>query len=197
MSTERYIGKYKIDPVLFEKGFARGCGPHKCETTCCSSGVFLDPAERDSILRHKEEIKPFMDETQSKDEAVWFDNKQEVDHDFPSGIAVGTEVINGKCSFLRSDGRCSIQLLSAEKYSDPWKIKPFYCIAFPIVVIDGVLTFDDYQQDNASCCSIVSETSTLLVESCKAELEFVLGSGGYAQLVEMEKSYSQQKEIMK
>ncbi|MFA6540179.1 MAG: DUF3109 family protein [Bacteroidota bacterium] len=193
--TDLYIGKYKIDTVLFEKGFAKGCGPHKCETTCCASGVFLDPAERDIILQHKDEIKPMMDATQSTDDSLWFDNRKEVDVDFPSGFAVGTEVINDKCAFLRADGRCSIQLHSAEKYNDPWKIKPFYCIAFPIVVIDGVLTFDDYQQDNASCCSIVRDTETTLVESCKAELEFVLGLEGYRQLVAMKISFDSKKEI--
>ena len=67
--TELIIGKFKIDPVLFEKGFSKGCGPHQCETTCCSSGVFLDPADRDIILEHKEEVKLQMDETQTQEHA--------------------------------------------------------------------------------------------------------------------------------
>ena len=179
------IGKYTVDPILFEKGFARGCGPYQCKTTCCSSGVYLDPNERDVILDHKEEIKLKMDETQTTNESVWFDNVRVDDQDFPSGYAVGTEVHNDKCVFLGKDGRCSVQLVSAEKYNDPWKIKPFYCIAFPIVLDTGVLTFDDYQQDKAQCCSIVSDTDSTLVDSCKAELEFVLGKDGYQELVTM------------
>ncbi len=176
------IGKYNIDPVLFQKGFAKGCGPHRCETMCCSSGVFVDPAERDVILQHKEHVKRFMNETQTTDDTAWFDNRFEEDPDFPSGTSVGTEVYNNKCVFLRNDGRCSVQLVSDEQYNDPWKIKPFYCVAFPIVVMDGVLTFDDYQQDNATCCSVVNDTETMLVDSCKAELEFVLGKDGYKEL---------------
>ncbi|MDD8018095.1 MAG: DUF3109 family protein [Bacteroidota bacterium] len=178
------IGKFKIDPVLFNKGFAKGCGPYRCQTTCCSSGVFADPTERDVILQHTEAIKTQMDETQTTNDAAWFETRIEHDEDFPSGYAVGTEVYNNKCVFLRKDGRCSVQLVSGEKYNDPWKIKPFYCIAFPIVVIDGILTFDDYQQDEAACCSVVNETETTLVDSCKAELEFVLGKEGYQQLLE-------------
>lgn len=180
--TDIQIGKYKIDPVLFEKGFARGCGPYQCRTTCCSSGVFVDPTEKDVILQHQEEIKQQMDETQVPDESVWFEHRIEEDLDFPSGYAIGTEVHNNKCTFLRKDGRCSIQLVSGEKYNDPWKIKPFYCVAFPICVDNGVVTFDDYQQNEADCCSIVGDTETALVDSCKAELEYVLGKEGYEEL---------------
>lgn len=187
--SELKVGKYKIDPILFEKGFSRGCGPFQCETTCCSSGVFADPKERDVILQHKEEVKNFMDETQSTDDSIWFEERIEEDEDFESGYAVGTQVVNNKCAFLRKDGRCSIQLLSGEKYNDPWKIKPFYCIAFPITVVEGVLTYDDYQDGNTKCCSITNDKDVSLVESCKAELEFMLGKEGYMQLVELEKSY--------
>ncbi len=187
--SELKIGKYTIDPVLFEKGFSRGCGPYQCQTTCCSSGVYLDPSERDVILQHTEEIKLKMDETQTTNESVWFDNIRVDDQDFPAGYAIGTEVYNDKCVFLGQDGRCSVQLVSAEKYNDPWKIKPFYCIAFPIVLDTGVLTFDDYQQDKAQCCSIVSDTDSTLVDSCKAELEFVLGKEGYEALVDMKSNH--------
>lgn len=186
--SELIIGKYRIDPILFEKGFARGCGPYQCQTTCCSSGVFVDPAEKEVVLQHKEEVKGQMDETQVRDESVWFETRFEEDLDFPSGYAVGTEVHNGKCTFLRKDGRCSIQLVSAEKYGDPWKIKPFYCIAFPICVDSGTVTFDDYQQDEAVCCSIVRDTDTTLVDSCKAELEYVLGKEGYQTLKAMQET---------
>ncbi len=187
MNPKITIGKYAIDPVLFEKGFTKGCGPYQCETTCCSSGVFLDPKDRDVILEHKEEVKQQMDETQTENESVWFDNKPVDDIDFPSGYAVGTEVFNDKCVFLRKDGRCSVQLVSAEKYGDPWKIKPYFCIAFPISVENGMLTFDDYQQGKTECCSIVRDTDATLIDSCKAELEFVLGKEGYQQLAEYNK----------
>src|SRR3972149_5077790 len=146
---ELQIGKYKIDPVLFEKGFSKGCGPFQCETTCCSSGVFIDPIDMAVILQHKEEVKAKMDETQTTDDAVWFEDIIEVDVDFPSGYAVGTEVFNDKCVFLRKDGKCSVQVVSTEKYNDPWKIKPYFCIAFPISIDNGTVTFDDYQQDKA------------------------------------------------
>lgn len=186
---EYKIGKYIIDPVLFEKGFAKGCGPFHCETTCCASGVFLDPTERDVILEHQEEIRAMMDETQTQNGAVWFDNRREDDIDFPSGYAVGTEVYNNKCVFLRKDGRCSVQLVSKEKYNNPWKIKPFYCIAFPICVDNGVLTYDNYQDGKTQCCSMVENHEHPLVESCKEELEFILGAEGYKELLALQQQH--------
>lgn len=190
---EYKIGKYSIDPVLFEKGFAKGCGPFHCETTCCSSGVFLDPTERDVILEHKEEVKAMMDETQTPDESLWFDNRRQDDIDFPSGYAVGTEVFNNKCVFLRKDGRCSVQLVSKEKYNDPWKIKPFYCVAFPICIENGVLTYDDYQDGATKCCSIVENNERPLTESCRDELKFILGEEQYQELLAMKTAYDSKK----
>lgn len=189
--SELTIGKYRIDPVLFEKGFSKGCGPYHCETVCCSSGVYLDPKDRDVIMEHKEEVKGQMDETQTTNESVWFDNREEADKDFPSGISVSTETFNNKCVFLRKDGRCSVQLVSAEKYNDPWKIKPFFCIAFPIVLEHGLLTYDDYQDGKTQCCSIVRDTETTLVDSCKAELVYVLGEEGYQQLKDHQTTHYQ------
>ena len=186
--SELIIGKYRIDPILFQKGFSKGCGPYQCETTCCSSGVYLDPKDRDTIIAHTEEVKQQMDDTQTTNESVWFDNTEEKDVDFPSGISVSTNTHNNKCVFLRRDGRCSVQLVSAEKYNDPWKIKPFYCVAFPIVLENGLITYDDYQDGNTKCCSIVHTNEETLIDSCKAELVYVLGEEGYQKLKDHQKT---------
>ena len=186
--SELIIGKYRIDPILFQKGFSKGCGPYQCETTCCSSGVYLDPKDRDTIIAHTEEVKQQMDDTQTTNESVWFDNTEEKDVDFPSGISVSTNTHNNKCVFLRRDGRCSVQLVSAEKYNDPWKIKPFYCVAFPIVLENGLITYDDYQDGNTKCCSIVHTNEETLIDSCKAELVYVLGEEGYQKLKDHQKN---------
>jgi hypothetical protein len=184
-----YIGKYEIDPILFTKGFAVNHGPYQCETKCCASGVWTDVKEKDIIMSYKEQIKGFMDDTQTTDDTKWFDPEEIDDADFVSGRAIGTQTFNNKCVFLMKDGRCSVQLFSKESLGDPWKIKPFYCVAFPICVSDGVLTFDDYQQGCAHCCSIVDNAEVSMVESCKAELEYVLGAEGYATLVQMKQDF--------
>jgi hypothetical protein len=183
------IGSLEIDPILFTKGFAVDHGPYHCESKCCASGVWADVKEKDVIMSHKESIKKYMDETQTTDDAVWFDPEEITDADFVSGRAIGTQTYNNKCVFLMKDGRCSVQLFSKEELGDAWKIKPFYCVAFPICVSEGVLTFDDYQQGCAQCCSIVDNAEISMVESCKAELEYVLGAEGYRQLVAMKQEY--------
>jgi hypothetical protein len=184
-----FIGKYEIDPILFTKGFASGRGPYQCESKCCSSGVWTDVGEQLVIMSYKDSIKKYMDETQTTDDTLWFDPEMIDDADFVSGKAIGTQTHNNKCVFLMKDGRCSVQMFSKEELGDAWKIKPFYCIAFPICVSDGVLTFDDYQQGCAQCCSIVDNAEISMVESCKAELVYVLGADGYETLAAMKADF--------
>ena len=47
-----------------------------------------------------------MDDTQTTNVDKWFEEPEE-DEDFESGIAVGTELHNGKCVFLDRQGYCS------------------------------------------------------------------------------------------
>jgi Protein of unknown function (DUF3109) len=177
------VGNHNVDPILFERSIATGCGPFACESTCCSSGVYADLAEKERILAHRDIIKKYLDETQTNDDTRWFDSEVVHDSDFPSGKAVGTEVFNGKCVFLNKHGRCSLQIAGSEEKLGRWALKPFYCVAFPITVDDGVVTFDDFLDEKPTCCSFVDGHETSIVTACKEELEFVLGSAGYDELI--------------
>jgi hypothetical protein len=176
------IGTYKISPELFEQGYPQGSGPCACTSACCEEGVYLDPCDRDRILKHHEIIKASMDETQSTDEKVWFDQQEEEDSDFPSGKSVATNVVNGKCAFLDRTGRCSIQVASVAAGMDRWALKPFFCILYPIDVSDGVVSFDALLQDEQTCCSVGARFETPLFEACKGELTFLVGENGYAEI---------------
>ncbi|MGA7159942.1 MAG: DUF3109 family protein [Bacteroidota bacterium] len=189
MAETMRIGKYEIDPILFEKGFSKGCGPFACESTCCTAGVYVDLKEKELILSHKEVIKKYMDETQVSDDTRWFDGEIEDDGDYPSGKIVGTEVVNDKCVFLNKFGMCSLQIAGMEEKLGRWALKPFYCVAFPITVDEGVVTFDDFLHQKTTCCSFIDDRETTLVEACKEELEFVLGQTGYAELSVMQKEH--------
>jgi len=183
MGNNIRIGAHDVDAMILEKSFASGCGPFACESTCCSAGVYVDLEEKAKILAHKETIKKYLDETQTADESRWFDGEVIEDPDFPSGKAIGTEVLNGKCVFLNNMGRCSLQVAGSEEKLGRWALKPFYCVAFPITVEDGIVTFDDFVEEKPSCCSVVDERQTSIVTACREELEFVLGSSGYSELV--------------
>ena len=183
------IGKYEIDPVLFQKGFYKGCGPFACESTCCAIGVYADVKERELILSHKEMIKKYMDETQTLDDSRWFEADTSEDSDYPSGLTVGTEVFNNKCVFLNKKGMCSLQVAGTQEGMGRWSLKPFFCVAFPISVEEGVVTFDDMLQEKTKCCSFVENHNETLVDSCKEELQFVLGFDGYNELVKNQQEF--------
>ncbi|MCL4539374.1 MAG: DUF3109 family protein [Bacteroidetes bacterium] len=136
------ISGLKFDPTIFTNGFEEKDGPNTCTSLCCRHGVYLDPSERDRILAHGHLIEKHLDETQIKDRERWFDNTEEQDPDFPSGKCVSTEAYNNKCVFLRKDGKCAVQVTEKEEGMPRFSLKPFYCILFPIVKVDGVFMYD-------------------------------------------------------
>ena len=180
----------KIDPVIFTQGFVERCDIGICSAECCWYGVYADVKERDLILSMKEEIGQLMDETQTKDWNVWFEPPQ-ADTDFPSGECAGTEVFNDKCVFLNKKGFCSLQELAVNHGKDKWAYKPFYCVLFPVVVVDGVLTFDDHHSGRMHHCGVKENFTHTLFESCTEELIYTLGEDGYQELAA---HYEQNKE---
>jgi len=178
------IKGYTISPEFFQKGFPAGGGPCRCSSACCSGGVYADTAERDTIIRHKEIIKKYMDETQNPDEASWFDAEDAEDEDFRSGRCIGTSVVNDKCVFLNAAGHCSMQLAAVAEGNHKWDWKPFYCVLYPIEVSGKLVSFDPMLQDEESCCTLKDAFDVPLFEGCRDELVYLLGEDGYAQIEE-------------
>jgi hypothetical protein len=185
MSEERpplTVNGYVFSSELFEKGFPQGGGPCTCSSVCCEDGVFADIADRERILSHRELIKRSMDETQTRDEARWFEQEEQEDDDFPSGRCVGTETFNGKCVFLDKFGRCSLQVAAVSEGMHKWSLKPFFCVLYPIEVSGKVVSFDNMLQDEQSCCSIGHQFDVPLFEGCKEELTYLVGPEGYQKI---------------
>jgi hypothetical protein len=181
-STQLHIKQYIVSPELYEKGYSEGRGPCTCTSVCCQDGVYVDLKERDCILEHKEIIKKSMDETQTRDESLWFEQEEEEDSDFVSGHRVGTRVVNGKCAFLDKSGRCSVQVAAIEEGMPKWALKPTFCILFPLNISGNLLGFDDLLDEEQSCCSISNVFDIPLFEACKDELTHILGEDGYREL---------------
>jgi hypothetical protein len=175
---------YAFAPELFAQGFATGSGPCRCSSDCCSGGVFADLTERARILALKDKIKAQMDESQSRDENVWFDAEEKDDPDFASRRCIGTSVVGDKCVFLNTRGHCSIQLAAVAEGLDRWAWKPLYCILYPIEITDGVVGFDPMLQDEKPCCTIGGAFEVPLFRACKDELVHLLGADGYNLLEE-------------
>lgn len=172
----KVINGIKIDPIIFTFSFSCDCNGE-----CCYYGVYTDLKESEMILSHKERIISLMDETQSKDTSNWFEAPEE-DEDFDSGVAVGTEIINGKCTFLDKNGLCVLQKMAMNEVTYKWKYKPLYCILFPLVIFEGALTIDDDHINRLKTCNRNPVAETSIYDSCREELIHFFGEEGFAEL---------------
>ncbi|MCK5571492.1 MAG: DUF3109 family protein, partial [Bacteroidetes bacterium] len=178
-----HLKEFTVSKELFTRGYPADQGPCNCTSWCCEGGVYADLSERDKILQHKEIIKKYIDDSQTRDEQQWFEEDEQEDEDFPSGWCQGTEEINSKCAFLDKRGRCSLQVAATEEGMDRWTLKPLYCILFPIEVSDKIIGFDEMLQDDQPCCTVSKKFDIPLFRACKDELIHLVGEDGY-QLME-------------
>ena len=180
--TKKINGLF-IDPKIFTYKFS--C---KCSGECCHHGVYTDLKEHDTIIELKDKILPLFDETQCKDIKKWFEEPEE-DEDFESGVAVGTEVINGKCTFLDKNGLCALQRLANLEGVHKWKYKPLYCILFPLTIYEGAITIDDEHIDRLKTCNVNPNSETSIFDACKEELIYFLGEDSYKELDNYKEEY--------
>jgi len=182
-----HIRTLKVDPVVFEAVFSRGCcSTQKCNASCCEGGVMVDLEERNTILRRADLIRKHMDVDQVQDAAGWFDEEVGADEDYPTGQATGTQTNEKGCVFLKNEGLCVLQVAAEAEGLSKHALKPFYCFAFPVTIKSGVLTIDDpdFMKSPASCSMNQGGMQSAL-DVCFAEFEFVLGCDGYTELKEL------------
>lgn len=180
--TKKINGLY-IDPKIFTFGFS--C---QCSGECCHYGVYMDLKEHNKILEKKKGVLSLFDETQSKDLSGWFEPPEE-DDDFESGIAIGTEVINEKCTFLDKEGMCVLQKLANQEGVHKWKYKPIYCVLFPFVVYEGALTIDDDHINRLKTCNVDTNVKTSIFDAHKEELLYFFGEEAFKELEEYKEEY--------
>ncbi len=191
----------KIDPIIFTQGFVPGCNMKICHGQCCNWGVYMDKPFKEIIMKFEDEIKGVMDEHQVKDSTKWFETEIEEDEDFPSGLAIGTELYEtphgiSQCVFKDKRGFCSIQVAADKNNMHKWAIKPKYCIMYPLTIIDNVLTYDDDHAAKLDYCGVDKKQnfSQTVFEAMTEEITFILGADGYAYLNEYyQKQYKHKK----
>ena len=184
MENVKIINGLKIDPAIFTFKFKCRC----IGGECCNYGVFVDYKEYEKILSIKDEVIARMDESQSKNVDDWFENPVK-DEDFESGVAVGTNIVNDKCSFLDMHGLCTLQKLSLSKGLHKWEYKPIFCVLFPLVIFEDSLTIDDEHIDRLTSCNRNADSNETIFDSCKEELKYLLGEEGFAELEEYRCEY--------
>ena len=180
--TKKIKGLY-IDPKIFTFGFSCNCSGE-----CCHYGVYTDLKEHDSILIMKDRLLSLFDDTQCRDLEKWFEPPEE-DEDFDSGVAVGTEVINGKCTFLDKEGLCALQRLANLDGVHKWKYKPMYCILFPFTIYEGALTVDDEHIERLKTCNVNPNVETSIFDACREELLYFFGEENFNELVNYKEEY--------
>jgi hypothetical protein len=185
---EKNINGLFIDPAIFTQPFVKACDVCICSGECCYYGVYTDKSEHEIIMSVKEKIISHLDDSQIKDPDEWFE-APEADNDFPSGIAVGTEVYNGKCVFLDKQGFCTLQKMAMLEGEYKWKYKPLYCILFPLVIFEGVLTFDDEHLDRMHYCNKSENQVSTIFDCTRNELRHVLGEAGFEELLKYKDEY--------
>ena len=179
----KIIKGLKIDPQIFVYKF--NC---KCSGECCHYGVYTDLKEFEHIVSIKDEIMATFDETQTKNFEEWFEPAEE-DEDFESGVAVGTEVVNKKCTFLDKDGLCSLQKYANSRGEYKWKYKPLYCVLFPFTVYEESLTIDYEHIDRLKTCNKDMNPGTTIFEACREELLYFFGEEDFAELEKYKEEY--------
>ncbi|MDP4192252.1 MAG: DUF3109 family protein [Bacteroidota bacterium] len=187
----KVIKGLKIDPIVFTQKFVKGCDICLCSGECCYYGVYAESTEFEMLMAMKDRIIRSMDDSQTTDAEQWFEEPTE-DSDFASGIAVGTEVYNGKCVFLDKQGFCTLQKIAMEDGENKWKYKPLYCILFPLVISDGVLSVDDEHLGRMHFCNRAENQTSTVFDVCKEEIKHVLGEDGFAELEDYRKEYFEQ-----
>jgi hypothetical protein len=184
------IGSLKVDSHLLESRMVARCRLEECGSACCGHGVHVDLADATRIVQEADVVKPHLPPDRH-DVDNWFDGDVGEDSDYPTGLRVGTQVIEDKghpagtrCMFLRPDNLCALQVAAVANGRHPWDMKPFYCALFPIIILGNTVLLDD---DNevyllGGTCQRAETVSSPLYIVFKDELTLALGEKGYAQL---------------
>lgn len=149
----------KIDPLVYHAKFPKSCSLENCRSRCCKGGVWADLGERDLILRNAELFVPYV-RPEAKDPSTWFGETTE-DADCPSGTAVETNVAGDYCILFHPAHGCALQKAAADLGRHEWEFKPRFCIMFPLVVSEGVLTVDE-DMEEVWCMKAENRTHPIL-----------------------------------
>jgi Fe-S-cluster containining protein len=178
----KQYAELKVGDDVFNTRYQKDCSMSNCRGRCCADGVDLDIVERDRILEHAHLIHPHMDETQDRNPKNWFQTTH-LDADFPSGECATTALKEEGCVFLNKDGYCVVHIAESQAPKGFGYLKPFFCRAFPVCILNSTLSVDHEQcPDEHNCCGPVKNGTLTLLDICAFELEYMLGADGLAEL---------------
>ena len=159
-----------VDDDIFTRryfGLCMRCG--FCADACCQHGVDVSVVERDRILARADAIEARI----ARSRETWFETALSADADFPGGAATRTTVVDGRCVFLRRDGRgCTLHALSLEEHADYHLLTPMVSTLFPVTFGDGALLCSEELTDGSLVCAGDGPTA---YEMARVELAWYFG----------------------
>ncbi|GAB4369042.1 MAG: hypothetical protein Kow00128_14890 [Deltaproteobacteria bacterium] len=162
----------QIDPYLYTAKFPERCRIDLCRSRCCRFGVWVDRKEKDRILENRHLFEHLL-RPEAKDPERWF-GSTEPDADCPTGMAVETMDIAGACAFFHPDHGCVLQKGAVDAGLHEWRIKPRFCILFPLVVSEGELTIDE-DMKSIWCMKKRNRTHPVAL-SVRKEIRYLFGA---------------------
>ena len=176
---------YRMHPRLKKSERVERCDWPNCRAACCIYGAWVDKLHAEDILKHADQISPYMEEDHQSPDS-WFDGQQESDDHALSGLVVHTTIIPNpyhyggtSCIFLRKDFKCALQVAAEQNGDHRWRFKPFYCVLHPLDLDEnGRITLDEIEllvKEPASCLRSTHK-QTALQETFRQELEYLLGN---------------------
>lgn len=187
-----YLSDLQVGEEVFAARFAADADSSRCSAYCCRDGVLVDIKHRDRILAEAALVQEYLEPAQEHDPSKWFVPADEEDMDFPSGRAINTAIVGGTCVFLDSQRRCVLQ--RAEERSPG--LKPFYCRAFPIVIVEGRLSLNcDHCPGETQCCGIVPDGERTALHVFGFELTHTIGAEGVRELEQIQAESQAQTDV--
>jgi len=186
MTILHFHHPFVLSGTLFRTTRLRRCRLAECHAACCLHGVWVDPLEKEDVLRFSDAILPHMPEGR-RDSNSWFGAIEERDSDFPSGYVVPSAVVPNaahyggtECVFLRPDWLCALQVAAVAEGEHPWRWKPFHCIIHPIATENGefVLASDEELLAEEGGCFRAAPREGRMSDQLAEEIHFLLSKAG-------------------
>ncbi|MSP61792.1 MAG: hypothetical protein EXR72_15950 [Myxococcales bacterium] len=140
----------RVDTAIFHRRYFTHCMEcNFCDDWCCSHGVDVDVENVARILARADAVERFTGTSRDQ----WFVPGWTVDPEFPGGRHTRTRVVDGRCVFLRRNGRgCMLHDFSLEAGLDYHDVKPMVSALFPVTFDDGLLHPSEEVDENLLVC---------------------------------------------
>jgi len=173
------VGSFRLSPEFFTPTHLKNqCAVNGCDGDCCSGGVAATLYEVARIQAHADDIQPYL--VEPYDFQKW-DLSHPADIDTP---VLYEDKPNQQCWFQRANRLCALHSLALDKGIAVPAIKPYFCLFFPLTLIDLDVNVTEISVDGKAyeTCLVPSETETYLFREFETELRRVIGDANYDEL---------------